>query len=248
MRCYYPYVNFIPTAIPREDQLGNFKRCTYTDLSLPQNELQDFKNSPEMRNKGNVLQYKINQNPLSKNMIYSRKVRGEWTNNKKTYATQTQKVANPNTGSLLRVGGTLTSVGGDPTSTNTYCIYNPETFPSNQPSEVVVIPPYAYTEPPVDIITPPEELGPITADPYDPPPVSEEEPVNYVAPTGGVLICSLTVVPTCNTSVEGQQVINQTFDQMCYSAENSDVPGSSLLCWDEGQQTWYPRSFPGVTT
>ncbi len=208
---------------------------------------EELKNTPEMRNKGNILQYKINQNPLSKRMIYARKVRGEWTNNKKTYATQTEKVANPNTESLLRVGGTLTSVGGDPTSTNTYCIYNPETFPSNQPSVVVDIPPYAYTEPPVNIITPPEESGPIISSTFDPPPVPQEQPVNYVAPTGGILICSTYVIPTCDTSVEGQQVINTTYDQMCYTADHSDVPGSSVLCWDEGQQTWYPHS-PGVST
>jgi hypothetical protein len=208
---------------------------------------EELKNTPAMRNKGNILQYKINQNPLSKNMIYSRKVRGEWTNNKKTYATQNDKTANPNTNSLLRVGGALESVGGDPTSTNTYCIYNPETFPSNQPSVVVNIPSYVYTEPPVDIINPPEVFGSITTDPFDPPSVPEEEEANYVAPTGGILICSATVVPTCDTSVEGQQLITTTSDQMCYTADHSDVPGMSILCWDEGEQTWFPRSSVGVT-
>lgn len=206
---------------------------------------EELKNTPAMKSKGNVLQYKINQNPLSKKMIYARKVRGEWTNNKKTYATQTQKIANPNTESLLRVGGTLTSVGGDPTSTNTYCIYNPDSFPSNQPSVVVDIPPYVYPDPPINIIIPPEEQGPIIAEPFDPPPVPPEEPINYVAPTGGVLVCSTIVVPTCDTSVEGQQVITKTYDQMCYTASHSDVPGMEVLCWDEGQQTWYDHP-PGV--
>jgi hypothetical protein len=28
MRCYYPYVNYVPSAIPRQDQLGRLKGCT----------------------------------------------------------------------------------------------------------------------------------------------------------------------------------------------------------------------------
>ena len=207
---------------------------------------QELINDPYMKNKGNVLQYKINQNPLSNNMIYSKKARGLWTNNRKTYSSQTEKIASPNTSSLLRIGGTLTSVGGVPTSINTYCIYNPETFPSNQPSEVVEIPPYAYPEPPIDLIDPPEELGPITSGPFDPPEVPQEEPVNYVAPTGGVLICNTIVIPTCDTTVEGQTIINKTYEQMCYTADHSDVPGQSVLCWDEGTQTWFEKVI-GVT-
>lgn len=196
-------------------------------------------NDPAMRNKGNVLQYKINQNPLSQKMIYAKKVRGQWTNQKKTYATQTQAVANPNTGSLLRLNGTLTSVGGVPTSTNTYCIYDPETFPVNQPAEIIAIPPYAYATRPRNRIDPPAPAGPITAPTYDPPVVPAEEPVNYVAPTGGILVCSVTVVPTCNLTAAEQPVLNETTDQMCYTADHSDVPGSEVLCWDEGTPTWF---------
>lgn len=201
--------------------------------------MQSIINDPLMRSKGNVLQYKINQNPLSRNMIYAKKVRGQWTNNKKTYATQTQSVANPNAASLLRINGTLTSVGGDPTSTNTYCIYDPSSFPSNQPSEIIEIPPYAYDTPPINHTTLPDTAGPITAGVFDPPPVAPEEPINYVAPTGGVLVCSVVVTPTCNTSASGQPVVNETTDQMCYTADYSDVPGNSVLCWDEGTQTWF---------
>ncbi len=208
--------------------------------------LQSIINDPVMRNKGNVLQYKINQNPLSQKMIYAKKVRGQWTNNKKTYATQTQSVANPNTSSLLRVNGTLTTVGGDPTSTNTYCIYDPLSFPSNQPSGIIIIPPYAYDKPPKNIIEPPEPTQPITAPVFDPPAVPPEEPVNYVAPTGGILVCSVTVAPSCIISAAGQQVINETTDQMCYTADHSDVPGNSVLCWDEGSETWFPHPL-GVT-
>lgn len=246
MRCYYSLVNFIPTEIPRPDQLGNLRRCNFSKVDPPPLPTTPggLVDTPAMRNKGNVLQYKVNQNPLSKKMIYARKVRGEWTNNKRTYATQTQKIASPNTESLLRIGGTLISVGGDPTSTNTVCIYNPDTFPANQPSEVIDIPAYIYPDPPINLIVPPEEEGPITAGPFDPPVVPPEEPVNYVAPSGGVLVCSAVVIPTCDTSVAGQTIINQTYDQMCYTADHSNVPGQSVLCWDEGTQTWYAKAGP----
>lgn len=202
---------------------------------------QEIIHTPAMRSKGNVLQYKINQNPLSQKMIYAKKVRGEWTNHKKTYATQTQQVANPNTGSLLRLNGTLTSVGGVATSPNTYCIYDPASFPVNQPAEIVEIPPYVYATPPIDEVTPPEPAGPITAPLFVPPAVPPEEPVNYVAPTGGILVCSVTVVPTCNVAAAEQPVVTETTDQMCYTADYSDVPGNSVLCWDEGTQTWFPH-------
>lgn len=56
--------------------------------------------------KGNVLQYKANSANLTKQQRYSKIARGQWTNRTKTWATQSQKYTNPNTGSLLRVGGT----------------------------------------------------------------------------------------------------------------------------------------------
>jgi hypothetical protein len=195
-----------------------------------------------MRRKGNVLQYKANQTPLSNNMIYARKVRGEWTNNRRTYATQNQRIANPNTESLLRIGGTRIVVSGDPTSTNSYCIYDPASFPSNQPSPIINIPEYQYETPPESIVDPPPQQDPITAPEFDPPDVPAEEPINYVAPSGGIFICSQTVIPTCNTSVEGQTVITQSYNQMCFTADHSDVPGLCYLCWNEGTQTWYDHT------
>jgi len=246
MRCYYQLINYVPSADPKPENFGRAYRCSFQDIPFPTT-LEEFQNSPQMKNKGNILQYKKNQNPLSKSQIYSRKVRGEWTNNKKTYASQTEKLASPNTGSLLRVGGTLISVGGDPTSTNTYCIYNPDTFPSNQPSEVVDIPEYAYDTPPIDIVVPPPPIGDITADTFDPPPVDPEEPENYVAPSGGVLLCNTTVIPTCDITIDGQVVVNKTTNIQCYPSDTSDVPGMQLLCWDEGEQTWYDHT-TDVTT
>jgi hypothetical protein len=209
--------------------------------------LEEIQNSPQMKRKGNILQYKKNQSPLSSSMIYSKKVRRQWTNNKKTYASQTEMVASPNTNSLLRVGGTLVSVGGDPTSTNTYCIYNPETFPSNQPAEVIEIPDYQYAEPPVNIIDPPPQSEDNNAQPFDPPAVAQEEEENYVAPSGGVLLCNTVVIPTCDITVEGQTVITTTTDVICYPADASDVPGMELLCWNEGDPTWYDHT-TDVTT
>lgn len=31
MRCYYPYVNYVPTSVPRPDQLGRLKSCANSD-------------------------------------------------------------------------------------------------------------------------------------------------------------------------------------------------------------------------
>lgn len=56
-----------------------------------------------MRNKGNILQYKKNSSNLTKQQRYSQIAKGMWTNRTKTWASQTQTSTNPNTNSLLRV-------------------------------------------------------------------------------------------------------------------------------------------------
>lgn len=246
MRCYYQLIGYVPTSTVIPANYGRSKRCTLESIPFPTT-IEEFQNSPQMKRKGNILQYKINQNPLSNNQIYSRKILRLWTNNRKTYASQTQSVANPNTESLMRLEGTLISVGGDPTSTNTYCIYNPETFPSNQPSEVVSIPGYAYDTPPENLEEPVPPSGDITADPFIPPQVDQEDPPNYIAPNGGILLCNTVVIPTCDITESGQIVITRTQNVRCYPADRSDVPGMETLCWDEGDPTWYDHT-TDVTT
>jgi hypothetical protein len=242
MRCYYQLVNYNPSL--KINDYSRLYRCT---LDIPFNTTpEELENNLLMKNKSNVLQYKKNQNTLSKSQIYSRKIFRNWINNKKTYASQTDKNTNPNTGSLFRVSGNVISVDGDPISNNIYCIYNPETFPSNQPSEIVEIPDYDYVTPPVNIIEPPESTGSITAN-FVPPDVPQEEDENYVAPSGGVLLCNVTVIPTCSVNTEGQIIIKETENIVCYGTEFSDVPGRGVLCWKEGDQTWYDRTTNIIT-
>lgn len=58
----------------------------------------------QMRNKGNVLQYKGNSSNLTKSQRFAKIARGQWTNRTITWATQSQTATNPNTRMLKRVG------------------------------------------------------------------------------------------------------------------------------------------------
>lgn len=249
MRCYYQLVNYTPSSIPNPDIYGRRQpRCMMSSLTLPTT-FEELKDNPEMQRKANVLQYRRNQTQLSKNMIYSKKINGKWTKISKTYATQGDTFTNPNTQSLLRTGGTLTSVGGNATSSNTYCVYNPELFPSNQESPYINDPPYAYSHPPINTQVPPPVAGPILATAYIPPPVPPSEEANYVAPVGGVLACSQRVDTTCETTVDGQTVTGTTYKRACYPAYMSDVPGPAILCWDEATVSWNtPQTYTVTTT
>ena len=54
---------------------------------------------------------------------------------------------------------------------------------------------------------------------------------------GGSLICNTTVNPCTGEIIE--RTISQT---ICNPSTDSDVPGAmTLLCWNEGNPTWYPR-------
>jgi hypothetical protein len=59
--------------------------------------------------KGNILQYKKNSSNLTKQQRYSQIAKGSWTNNTKSYATQSMTYTNPNTNALLRVNYTTTA-------------------------------------------------------------------------------------------------------------------------------------------
>jgi hypothetical protein len=77
-------------------------QCAYSNTPL------NFRNGGayqiEVLKKGNVLQYKKNSANLTKRQKYAQIARGMWTNNKITWATQSQTYTNPNIGSLKRVG------------------------------------------------------------------------------------------------------------------------------------------------
>lgn len=199
---------------------GRIMACTMDNIPLPTT-FEEYKNSVQMKHKGNVLQYKKNQTPLSKTQIYSKKVQNLWTNHKKSWASQSDKYTFPNTSSLLRVGTTLTA---NPAA----CPLVPPT-----PSPILNIPPYIYTTPPVDTYEIPPTIGPITN--INPEPVTQPTipPPTCAYVDNGTLVCTKVVDP-----ITGEVVLT-TYNQQCYPNSDSDVPGIGILCWREGDQTSY---------
>lgn len=57
----------------------------------------------QMLEKGNVLQYKKNASNITKKQKYSQISNGLWNGRKKSFASQSMTISNPNTSSLLRV-------------------------------------------------------------------------------------------------------------------------------------------------
>ena len=68
--------------------------------------------------KGNILQYKNNSSNLTKKQRYSQIAKGKWTNNTKSYATQSITYTNPNTSGLLRVNYTAVPPNDIPGAVN----------------------------------------------------------------------------------------------------------------------------------
>lgn len=71
--------------------------------------------------KGNVLQYKENAAKYSKAVIYSKIMKGQWSNRKRCYASQGVKYTNPNTRFFARQGGTNILLNGVQTYFPTTC-------------------------------------------------------------------------------------------------------------------------------
>jgi hypothetical protein len=200
------------------DITGRAMACNMEDIIFPTT-FEEYKNSIQMKKKGNVLQYKKNQTPLSQTQIYSKKVKNLWTNRKKSWASQSDQYTFPNTSSLLRVGTTLVH------SSSSCAIV------SNSTSPILEIPSYAYTTPPVDSENIPDTIGPITNENQEPvtQPINPPPSCTYV--DNGVLICTKVVDP-----LTGEVILN-TYTQKCYPTSDSDVPGIGVLCWTEGEQT-----------
>lgn len=188
-----------------------------------------------MLNKGNVLQYKANSSNLTKAQKYSKIAKGQWVNRNTTWAIQsTRGYTNPNTTSLKRSGNvvniTLDPITGaiiEPTVAPLTCpqpvIPTNEGLPSNEEGEISVIVP-----PPVPPTPGSETFPDIIAD-------TPVEPI--VIQDGGILICSIQEVP-CTGETKSSLA-----QQLCHPSTDSDVPGPiQELCWNDGTQTWYPRS------
>ena len=191
-----------------------------------------------MLNKGNVLQYKANSSNLTKVQKYSKIAKGQWVNRNTTWATQsTRGYTNPNTTSLKRSGDVVnvaidpitgTIIG--PTAASPTCLKpvtpTDEGLPSNVGESGVDEPP--PIPPPVPP-TPGSDTFPAII------PDTPVEPI--VIQDGGSLICSVQEDPCTG---ETKSSLSQ---QLCHPTTDSDVPGPIQdLCWNDGTQTWYPRS------
>jgi hypothetical protein len=191
--------------------------------------------------KGNVLQYKKNSSNLTQLQRYSQIAKGMWTNRTKTWGSQSTTVTNPNSDLLKRVNYETVilpnySVDGteiiDPvlaTSDITSCLPIPvknfAALPpkSNQTNNNPTVPPVVINS---------------TTTSTMPPYVYRPKVITPAAiQTGGSLIGTITANPCTG------QILQKTYTQFCNSSSDSDVPGPPVvLCWNDGLQTYYPKT------
>jgi len=190
--------------------------------------------------KGNVLQYKKNSSNITQKQRYSQIAKGMWTNRTKTWGSQTESVTNPNSDMLKRVNyetillpnysvdGTEIVVPILSTSDITYCLPNTKMNFSGLPSRKYFInnnptvPPVAK---PSTTLTMPEYI-------YRPKIITPAAVQN-----GGSLVGTITANPCTG------KILQRTYTQDCYPSSDSDVPGPvAILCWNDGLQTYYPKT------
>lgn len=180
--------------------------------------------------KGNVLQYKKNSSNLTKQQRYSQIARGLWTNRTKSWATQSVSFTDPNTSSLKRVNYQTTQVNNTnltPTDSVSCPSISGLTFKSL---------PATSTSPAVSPVIPPPPETKTLNSPIIPTQTSPPKITSLVIPDGGNLVCNVS-----ENFCTGQ-IYDTTTTRQCYPSTDSDVPGPvTLLCWNDGWPTYYPR-------
>lgn len=209
-------------------------RDPYTKQLVPANVLAK---KIAMLNKGNVLQYKANSSNLTKIQRYSKIATGQWVNRNTTWATQTTRgYTNPNSTSLKR-SGNVNNIAIDPI---TGAIIGQTTDPLTCPQPIITInealPTNMGSSTVIENGMPPS-IEPTPASETFPPIIADTPTEPIVIQDGGILICSVQENPcTKETKTTRSQ-------QLCNPTTDSDVPGTiQELCWNDGTQTWYPRS------
>jgi len=189
-----------------------------------------------MLNKGNILQYKANSSNLTKSQKYSKIAKGQWVNRNTTWATQsTRGYTNPNTTSLKRSGNVNIAI--DPI---TGAIIGPTLEPPTCPNRINPIYPILPINDGgsgVNDQNIPPPVNPTHGSDTNPPiiPVTPVEPI--VIQDEGILICSI------QENICTGETKSSLAQQLCHPTTDSDVPGPIQdLCWNDGTQTWYPRS------
>ena len=191
-----------------------------------------------MLNKGNILQYKCNSSNLTKAQRYSKIAKGQWVNRNTTWATQsTRGGTNPNSTSLKRAGNVI-NIAIDPI---TGIIIGPTIAPITCPQPIIPNNPML----PSNISGGGDVINPILPPPIDPTPGSnifpnivQDVPISpIVIPDGGTLICSI------QENVCTGETKRSLSQQLCHPTTDSNVPGPIRdLCWNDGTQTWYPKT------
>lgn len=245
MACYNNYLPQPPRVWSRvqnrcslEEGLANdssLVQVPYSKLEVPGSTIGYYL---AMLNKGNVLQYKANSSSLTKAQRYAKIAKGQWVNRNTTWATQSARgYTNPNTTSLKR-GGNVINIGIDPVSgLPTGFTDAPVTCPVFVRPENPVIPingggggtnnPVIPPPPPPNP-SPPDNIIPVVTPVTPPPPI--------VIQDGGTLNCA-EQENVCTGFVK-----RHLSQQRCNPTTDSDVPGQiELLCWNDGNPTWYPR-------
>ena len=243
-------------------------QCAYSNTPL------NFRNGGayqlEVLKKGNILQYKKNSANLTKRQRYAQIARGLWTNNKITWATQSQTYTNPNIGSLKRVGYYNINIGRTPLLFNLngrsvnainngvffsfQQTYQPLTCPEPQFNNLnygLPVRPIVY-----DGVTP--VVPPISNPPIDP---NKEIVLSPEIPSSGSNVYNNNInnqIPPPDTDVipDGGTLICNISENICTGqvykitptrnkcspTTDSDVPGPiTSLCYDESLPTYYPR-------
>lgn len=206
----------------------------YLRRTVPQYSLIYWNN---MLAKGNVLQYKSNSSCLTKNQKYSKIAKGQWVNDKVTWATQnTRGYTNPNINSLKRYGNVV-NVAVNPAS-------------GESTGETTLPPTCISYISPVNYKIPLPGIGSSISSPVDPPNVQPSVPSGTNIPAVpsdspiqpiviqdfGSLLCNV------QENICTGQLISQPADQMYHLTTDSDVPGNiEALYWNDGTQTWYPK-------
>lgn len=190
----------------------------------------------QMKEKGNVLQYKKNSANLTQKQKYSLIAQGKWVNRNTTWATQsTRGYTNPNVQKLQRVAGTNTTLDGTPTTRPVTCPKPVNIVNSMMPQQIYSNPQPGNILP--NNITPPPGFNYGTNMPYvQPAPIPEP----IVIPNEGNLICQ-TFEDTCTGTVVKKYSESNKLLNNCNECTASNVPGTSVLCWNDGLQTWYSR-------
>jgi hypothetical protein len=243
MSCLGPNYNPIP---PREwSRVEN--RCTYNDdisdtvyvtqlketipLLLGGRELQ-------MISKGNVLQYKKNAFPLTKQQRYSQIAKGMWINRNTTWAVQSQTYTNPNTQMLKRINNINIDITDRSNIQQTIepitCFFPKTPVYDSLPSVTNAVQNVISDE--TNPIIPPEST--VTSNAIIMP---SNETISttinkIIISDGGSLLCNQ--VENICTGYSSKTLANKK----CNPTSDSNVPGKIInLCYNTGLPTYYPR-------